>query len=106
MMTAEHSKTTPLQAERQARRWSRARLAREAGITEQTIVRAEKCLVETSLGTWVRIAAALDVPVESLVPERAHASNLPDAHSRTPHGTSVNTSAPGARRSSNAPRAK
>ena len=104
MMTAD-TKTTILE-ERKARGWSRARLAREAGITEQTIVRAEKGLVRTSLETYAALAAALEVPAESLIPERAHASNLPDAHGRTPHGSSENTSAPGARRSSNAPRAK
>ena len=95
MMTAD-TKTTILD-ERKARGWSRARLAREAGVTEQTIVRAEKGLVVTSLGTVVRIAAALEVPVDSLVLERAHVSNLPEPTGPTPqdavkpHTNSTNT---------------
>lgn len=82
MMTADNQ--TTILEQRRARGWSRARLAREAGITEQTIVRAEKGLVQTSLETIHKIAAAFDLPADALVLERAHALNVHEVSAGTP----------------------
>ncbi len=81
-------------------------LARAVGVSYRQMQRIEAGENQPRLDLAARIADFLGVPVDALIPERAHASNLPDAHVRTPHGSSENTSAPGARRSSNAPRAK
>jgi transcriptional regulator with XRE-family HTH domain len=82
MMTAEH--TTSIHQARTARGWSRARLAREAGITEQTIFRTERGHTVPSLETIQKIAAAFDLPPDALIRERAHAPNLHQVSAGTP----------------------
>lgn len=86
---------------------SKSELARRLGIPVRNVRRMENTPgYDPRFSRVQEIARALGVSTDALIPERAHASNLPDADGGTPRGSSENTSAPGARRSSNAPRAK
>lgn len=83
-MTLTKEQTT-IRDQREARGWSRARLAREAGITEQTIYRAEHGKHEPADTTMDAIAAAFDRnPVVQPIRERAHGGNVHGVSAETP----------------------
>jgi Predicted transcriptional regulators len=59
---------TPLENARRARRWSRERLAAEAGVSARTIYAIEKERVTPSSATCTVLCAALDIRREVLFP--------------------------------------
>ena len=96
-----------LVAARQAAGLSQREAAKAAGIVRATLQFAEAGRRTPQLEHVAALAHVYGVTVDSLltadfalIRERAHASNLPDAHGSTPHNPSQNTPAPDARQAS------
>ena len=76
---------------RKERAWSLADLSARSGVSVPTIERIERderrpvCEYDPRISRVIRLANALGVPIDALIRERAHASNLPDAAGPTPH---------------------
>jgi transcriptional regulator with XRE-family HTH domain len=60
-----------LKALRKERGWNQAQLAKRAGVSFGYLARLETCRHDPQVGTLVKLAKALKVPVAELVDERA-----------------------------------
>ena len=85
---------------------SKSELARRLGIPVRNVRRMENTPgYDPRFSRVLEIARALGVSTDALVPERAHGSNLPDAHGGTPHGAPMSSPARGAKPARPTPRA-
>ncbi len=86
-------RTMDLAAARQAAGGiSKSELARRLGIPVRNVRRMENTPgYDPRFSRVQEIACALGVPVDALIPERAHDPNLPGSAGTAPHGTSEKT---------------
>lgn len=63
--------THPVRAARVARQWSQERLAREVGVSRETIRQIEAGRTDPRMGTARALADALGLPIDELFPGEA-----------------------------------